>query len=110
MDGLEGKISKLSPGQRKEVEDFVDFLLAHQGTTIPREEAGFLAPPPDSSKPIILAEEIPVHTKSDLLPGYHDLELDLEGGEQERKGTGTQDRPRPAQKDEKVSRLLDWID
>lgn len=109
MDGLEGKISRLSPGQRKEVEDFVDFLLAHQGTEIPRGDAGFLAPPPDSSTPIILAKEIPVQRKPDLLPGYHDLEDDLET-DKERSGTSAQARRRPVQKNEQASRLLDWID
>jgi hypothetical protein len=59
MESLESKLERLSPDQRKEVEDFVDFLISRSGnatisvnTSSPRLHNG--APPP-------LTMEEPVH-------------------------------------------------
>lgn len=55
MESLESKLDRLSPGQRKETEDFVDFLLSRSGLVdappnTPRDFPPVLnvAPPPMS--------------------------------------------------------------
>jgi hypothetical protein len=64
MESLESKLDRLSPEQRKEVEDFVDFLMYHSGNS--HESPGTppvslelqrVAPPPLSlSEPVQFAE------------------------------------------------------
>jgi hypothetical protein len=44
MESLESKLDRLSPEQRKEVEDFVEFLLSRSGQVYP---------PPDTSRTIL---------------------------------------------------------
>jgi hypothetical protein len=53
MESLESKIDRLSPEQRKEIEDFVDFLLSRSGPVSgtqvvirPQAPARNVAPPP----------------------------------------------------------------
>lgn len=52
MDSLESKLDRLTPGQRREVDDFVDFLLQQSGnsagSTMPAPRA---APPPSAVAP-----------------------------------------------------------
>ena len=63
MDSLESRLERLTPGQRREVEDFVDFLLQQSGTSpalkIPVPQA-----PPQSlnvAPPVFTAQESPVN-------------------------------------------------
>jgi hypothetical protein len=45
MESLESKLERLAPDQRREVEDFIDFLLSRSGTI--RDFSGTIpAPPP----------------------------------------------------------------
>jgi hypothetical protein len=83
MDSLENKLDRLTPGQRREVDDFVDFLLQQSsGTTLvkmpvppPSPPSGIAPPPftvqepspwrePPASQQAdpIMAEETPVAT------------------------------------------------
>ena len=59
MESLESKIERLPPEQRKEVEDFVDFLLFRSGIV---QESPVLSVPPrvlNAAPPLIVQE--PVH-------------------------------------------------
>ena len=47
MESLESKLERLNPGQRKEAEDFVDFLLTRQ------EQAGTPSDTPDNLPPVM---------------------------------------------------------
>ena len=75
MESLESKLDHLSPDQRKEVEDFVDFLLFRSGSF-----SGSPAPSPDQPQiqkvapPLIVQEtvhllETPQVTGPDATPG-----------------------------------------
>ena len=73
MESLESKLERLSPEQRKEVEEFVDFLLfrsgnAHEspGTSPVPLELKKVAPPP-----LTLPE--PVHVPENPPPKIYDL-------------------------------------
>ncbi|WAC04908.1 MAG: hypothetical protein OS112_10725 [Methanoregula sp.] len=46
MESLESKLDRLSPEQRREVEDFVNFLIQRSGTSSPAPEVPSAAPPP----------------------------------------------------------------
>jgi hypothetical protein len=46
MESLEIKLDRLSPEQRREVEDFVDFLIRRSGTFAPAPLMPPAAPPP----------------------------------------------------------------
>ena len=72
MESLESKLERLSPDQRKEVEDFVDFLVFRSGnfqgstpTTPPSLPLQNVAPPPLS-----LVE--PLHVQENSPPGVYD--------------------------------------
>jgi hypothetical protein len=62
MESLESKVDRLTPEQRKEVEDFVDFLIFRSGKT---PESPRAAPVPSQipkgAPPPLIVEE-PVHT------------------------------------------------
>jgi hypothetical protein len=65
MESLESKLDRLLPGQRKEVEDFVDFLLYRSGN-IPESSPAQtppdlqrVAPPPFQFTEPVNAKEIP---------------------------------------------------
>jgi hypothetical protein len=68
MESLESKLERLSPEQRKETEDFVDFLLSRSGqASIPPEVYGNpppvlnMAPPPFTLiEPVSVVETRPV--------------------------------------------------
>ncbi|MDD5024793.1 MAG: hypothetical protein PHF57_03575 [Methanoregula sp.] len=52
MDSLESKLDRLTPGQRREVDDFVDFLLQQSGSsTAASMPVSRQAPPPLSVAP-----------------------------------------------------------
>jgi hypothetical protein len=46
MESLESKLDRLSPEQRREVDDFVDFLIQRSGTFAPASSVPPAAPPP----------------------------------------------------------------
>jgi hypothetical protein len=48
MDSLESRLERLTPGQRREVEDFVDFLLQQSGTS-----PALKTPVPQASPPLL---------------------------------------------------------
>ncbi len=71
MESLESKIERLPPDQRKEVEDFVDFLLFRSGIV---QESPVLPVPPrilNAAPPLIAQEPVPIlenpPVKSDLI-------------------------------------------
>jgi len=75
MDSLENKLERLTPGQRGEVEDFVNFLLQQSGTSpapmipvpqVPRMMG--VAPPP-------LTREEPYETSGTSRINIHDVIL-----------------------------------
>ena len=61
MESLENKLDRLSPDQRGEVEDFVDFLLS-------RTAVISVSPPVISSVPPIMSSAPPVISSQDLAP------------------------------------------
>ena len=72
MESLESKLDRLSPGQRKETEDFVDFLLSRSGQVdafpnTPRDFPPVLnvAPPPLMIE-LVQGEETPPVRLQDL--------------------------------------------
>jgi hypothetical protein len=63
MDSLESRLERLTPGQRREVEDFIEFLLQQSGTSpamkIPVPQ---VSPPPlNVAPPAFTLQEIPVN-------------------------------------------------
>ena len=61
MDSLESRLERMSPEQRREVEDFVDFLLSRSGTPPGNREASNVIPPAlNVVPPALRIEEIPV--------------------------------------------------
>jgi len=64
MESLESKLDRLSQDQRKEVEDFVDFLISRSGnTTIPVSTSS--PPPLQNIPPPLLTLQEPVHIMED---------------------------------------------
>jgi hypothetical protein len=63
MESLESKLDRLSPEQRKEVEDFVEFLLSRSGLVFPSMNTAVNNPPVlnVTLPPFSLPE--PVHTE-----------------------------------------------
>jgi hypothetical protein len=61
MESLESKLDRLSPGQRKEAEDFVDFLLSRSGQAFTPPKAACCPPPAPgmAPPPLPLIEPIP---------------------------------------------------
>jgi len=73
MESLESKLDRLSPEQRKEAEEFVDFLLYRSGNV--HESPGTAPVPLEFKKvappPLTLSE--PVHVPENTLPKIYDL-------------------------------------
>jgi hypothetical protein len=73
MESLESKLDRLSPEQRKEAEEFVDFLLYRSGNI--HESLGTTPVPLEFKKvappPLTLSE--PVHVTENTLPKIYDL-------------------------------------
>lgn len=68
MESLESKLDRLSPEQRREVEDFVDFLIRRPGTVAPAPSIPPAAPPPfiiiaPPSMPVQEPSPVPEPTK-----------------------------------------------
>lgn len=61
MESLESKLDRLSPEQRKETEDFVDFLLSRSGLVYTPQNASGNPPPIQDAAPPPLSLIEPVH-------------------------------------------------
>jgi hypothetical protein len=59
MESLESKLDRLSPEQRREVEDFVDFILQKSKTPLPAPLAPQAAPPPLAAASVPFFEQEP---------------------------------------------------
>jgi hypothetical protein len=112
---IEDKISRLTPEQQREVEDFIDFLITRD-SNIPHntgnhESSGNFSGIREDMKqpsPVIFAEERPVagRMEQDILPDYPEY-----GGQ------GTIGKPREPEKrmviphrvEKEPGKLLDWI-
>jgi len=111
MSSLDEKITRLSPDQRLQVENFIDFILQRNTSKGSLPESSPLFPtnlPEDSQTPIILAEEEhsrPSEPPRDPLPVLSDIRPKESRHDSE--GSGTQ-QGRSTRKDPGL--LLDWID
>jgi hypothetical protein len=72
MESLESKVDRLTPEERKEVEDFVDFLIFRSGKT-PESPPAAPVPSqiPKSAPPPLIVQE-PVHTPENPPPKEYD--------------------------------------
>jgi len=53
MESLESRLERLSPGQRREVEDFVDFLLSRPESSLAGQPAAGTPPAPHTAPPLL---------------------------------------------------------
>ena len=97
MESLENKLERLTPEQRKETEDFVDFLLSRSGNPNPATDASGNLLPALNAVPPPLAMMEPVHTV-DIRPDR------LQGG------VSTDDRIQPAASEDVLSAPFQEID
>jgi hypothetical protein len=78
MESLESKLDRLTPDQRKEVEDFVDFLMGRSGnshesfgtaTGLPSSQYG--TPPPllPTIEPVYISNTLPIRQPDHLRAG-----------------------------------------
>ena len=74
MDSLESKLDRLTPGQRREVDDFVDFLLQQSGGSpgskvpLPQSPPQMnVAPPPLVIQEPLLPPEAPSRNDHDII-------------------------------------------
>lgn len=74
MDSLENKLDRLTPGQRREVDDFVDFLLQQSSGTTPAKmpvpppsPPSGIAPPPFTVQETPVSREPPAPRQTDLI-------------------------------------------
>jgi hypothetical protein len=116
MEMIEDKISRLTPDQQREVEDFIDFLITRDSNvthSIQNHEKGDnysgIRNDVTQPAPMIFAEERPVAGRNDqdILPDYPEY-----GGYGAIGETRKPERniiiPRRVEKE--PGRLLDWID
>ncbi len=63
MDSLESRLERLTPGQRREVEDFVEFLLQQSGTSPALKNPVPQAPPQslNVAPPVFTVQELPLN-------------------------------------------------
>ncbi|HQI14412.1 MAG TPA: DUF2281 domain-containing protein [Methanolinea sp.] len=112
MEGITEKLSRLPPELRKEVEDFVDFLLERhvpQRDPFPVPKGDPADEPPLVSGPVILADEIPFRTGDEVLPAFPDPDPPRKAVDQPERVIEVarrQGRNSPG----KERDLLDWID
>ena len=71
MESLESKLDRLKPEQRKEVEDFVDFLIFRSGKTPESPAATVPSQIPKVAPPPLIVPE-PVHTPENPPPKEYD--------------------------------------
>ena len=131
MESLESKLEKLSPDQRKEIEDFVDFLLSRSPATscvetrqppvppvVNQVPPVFTSPEPEqfvapASRDLSHSEEQPSQSSSgdwitrDYMD-YGQFEQMSESDIQAMKKVKAKSAERDAR--EKSQQLLDWID
>jgi hypothetical protein len=113
---IEDKLSRLTPDQQREVEDFIDFLITRdantaRSTNIHENYNNFneIREEVPSPAPMIFANERPVtgHLDQDILPDYPEY-----GGSETTGKTRELERriiiPRRVEKE--PGKLLDWID
>jgi len=111
MGSLDEKITRLSPDQRREVENFIDYILQRMPSKGSLPESSPLFPEnlqADSQTPIILADEEhsrPPEPPRDPLPVLSDIRPKESRHDPE--GSGTP-QGRSTRKDPGL--LLDWID
>jgi hypothetical protein len=139
MDLLPNKLDRLTPEQRREVEDFVDFLLFRSDNqpAVPREVAPVppifsVAPPPLEPAPVLPAQEIasstvPASPLQDERPAspIHEIGAGEDGITRDYMDYGKFDQtPSPAteavkkvkrklvqrEEQDKSRQLLDWVD
>ncbi len=74
MDSLENKLDRLTPGQRREVDDFVDFLLQQSSGTPPVKmpvppvsPPSGIAPPPFTVQEPEVSRDSPAPRQNDLI-------------------------------------------
>jgi hypothetical protein len=102
MGSLEDKVARLSPEQRREVENFIDFVVQKKisaGDSLPGPEREGQIPP------VMYAEERPVPAKPaipDPLPSLEDLRM------RDNSAPRKDSQARPRGKDPGL--LLDWIE
>jgi len=112
MGSLEEKMARLSPEQRREVENFIDFIARKNNSSITANSEGtFLqetrAEAP--ANPIILAEEVQVRKSGDIPAPLPVME------EQSVKDLPPEPRRESPQREDRFKKkdpglLLDWID
>ena len=116
MEMIEDKISRLTPEQQREVEDFIDFLITRD-SSIPHSTGNhenginFSGTRDNVIQPahVIFAEERPVAGRidQDILPDYPEY------GESGSIGNSRELERRifiPLMTEKKPGKLLDWID
>jgi hypothetical protein len=72
MESLESKMDRLSADQRKEVEDFVDFLIYRSGNQVESHAAVPPPPPIQNLAPPPLSPAEPVHDPESPPSGIYD--------------------------------------
>ena len=74
MESLESKLDRLTPDQRKEVEDFVDFLMCRSGNSHESPGAATVLPSAKNIAPPPLTLPEPVHIpENSPVKGYESL-------------------------------------
>jgi hypothetical protein len=75
MESLESKLDRLAPEQRKEVEEFVDFLLYRSGNS--HEPSGSARLPPEIRKvaPPLLSQMEPLHVPENSPASVYDVQV-----------------------------------
>ncbi|MEI6839744.1 MAG: hypothetical protein WCK53_00625 [Methanomicrobiales archaeon] len=113
---IEEKISHLTPDQQREIEDFIDFLIARDSNATQgvhnHESSGNYSGIEDNATqlaPMIFAEDRPVagHSDQDILPDYPEY-----GGPETIGKTQEPERRIviPRRTEREPGKLLDWID
>jgi hypothetical protein len=73
MESLESKLGRLSPDQRKEVEDFLDFLMFRSGNSHESPGTAPVSLQPQKVAPPPLTLQEPVHVTENPPPKIYDL-------------------------------------
>lgn len=112
MEGIAEKVSKLPPELRREVEDYIDYLLERHVSSLEHPIVSKVVPgeePPLVPKPVILADDIPFRTDNESLPGFPDpLPRNTVARPAERVTGVSRRQGRSSPGEEKD--ILDWID
>ncbi len=112
MGSLEEKLARLSPEQRREVENFIDFIVQKNDSGTTATPEGMFLPGKQaevSANPIILAEEVQVRKSGEIpdpLPVMEEQRVKDIPPERRRESSQREDHFK--KKDPGL--LLDWID